>query len=196
MGWSDGYEKPGGKGAVLTFKGINTDSKGYQKKSYRSSETVCGSCPLREQCCGKATKFKKLEESVDKPYYDRMHQKLTRNPIYAKRISKIRSRTVEPVLGTLVNFMNMRRINSRGMAQANKHVMMAALTYNLKKYLNFNRKKVQSGVLALEKGLKSFEKGIKRPFFNTVFGLEFPLGWSSKKSGKISFSSYSPLGIS
>ncbi|MCF1753397.1 transposase, partial [Mariniradius sediminis] len=67
---SDEYrcEKPGGKGAVLTFKGIKTDSKGYDKKSYRSSETVCGSCPLREKCCGKATRFKKLEESIDKPY--------------------------------------------------------------------------------------------------------------------------------
>lgn len=63
-----------------------------------------------------------------------MHQNLTQNPAYAKRISRIRSRTVEPVLGTLVNFLNMRRINSRGMAQANKHVMMAALTYNLRKY--------------------------------------------------------------
>jgi hypothetical protein len=56
-----------------------------------------------------------LEESIDKPYYDRMHHKLTQNPAYAKRISKIRSRTLEPVLGTLVKFMNMRRINSRGM---------------------------------------------------------------------------------
>ncbi|GAB2803173.1 IS1182 family transposase [Rhabdobacter roseus] len=150
-------EKPGGKGAVLTFKGIKTDSKGYQKKSYRSSETVCGSCLLREPCCGKATKFKKLEESIDKPYYDRMHQKLAQNPAYTKRISKIRSRTVEPVLGTLVNFLNMRRINSRGMAQANKHVMMAALTYNLKKYLNFSRKKVQPALVALRKGLNPFQ---------------------------------------
>ncbi|PSL02244.1 hypothetical protein [Cecembia rubra] len=29
-------------------------------------------------------------------------------------------RTVEPVLGTLINFLNMRKINSRGMEQANK----------------------------------------------------------------------------
>ena len=174
---SDEYrcEKPGGKAAVLTFKGIKTDSKGYDKKSYRSSETVCGSCPLREQCCGKATKFKKLEESIDKPYYDRMHQKLTQNPAYAKRISKIRSKTVEPVLGTLVNFLNMRRIHSRGMEQANKHVMMAALAYNLKKYLNFQRKKVQSGVAALQNGLKSFEIGFKRPFSSLFAALGFPM---------------------
>jgi hypothetical protein len=51
-------------------------------------------------------------------------------------------RTVEPVLGTLINFFNMKKINSRGMAQANKHVLMAALTYNLKKYLKFTRLKI------------------------------------------------------
>jgi hypothetical protein len=70
-----------------------------------------------------------------------MHQKLSHNPQYARKISKIRSRTVEPVLGTLINFFNMKKINSRGMAQANKHVLMAALTYNLKKYLKFTRLK-------------------------------------------------------
>jgi hypothetical protein len=35
----------------------------------------------------------------------------------------------------------MKRINSRGLAQANKHVLMAALTYNLNKYLKFIVKK-------------------------------------------------------
>jgi transposase len=132
----------GGKCAILRYKGIKTDSKGYEKKQYRSSETDCKDCPLRESCCGKVTKFKKLEESIDKPYYDRMHQKLTKNPSYTQKIRKIRSRTVEPVLGTLINFLNMKKINSRGMRQANKHVLMAALSYNLKKYLKFERRKV------------------------------------------------------
>ncbi|WP_225554732.1 transposase [Sphingobacterium bovistauri] len=56
---------------------------------------------------------------------------------------KRRSSTVEPVLGTLINHHNMKRINSRGLAQANKHVLMAALCYNLKKYLKFSRKNPQ-----------------------------------------------------
>ena len=167
---SDEYrcEKPGGKAAVLTFKGIKTDSKGYGKKSYRSSETVCGSCPLREQCCGRATKFKKLEESIDKPFYDRIHQKLPRTPAYAKRISKIRSRTVEPVLGTLVNFLNMRRINSRGMAQANKHVLMAALTYNLKKYLAFERQSANRQAMAMKKALRGLKNAILELFWADI----------------------------
>jgi len=31
----------------------------------------------------------------------------------------------------------MKKINNRGMAQANKHVLMSSLSYNLKKYLRF-----------------------------------------------------------
>lgn len=130
----------GGNRAILRFKGIRTDSKGYTKKTFRSSESDCKNCPLREQCCGKVSKFKKLDESIHKPLYDRMHKKLTENKAYHRRLVKRRSSTVEPVLGTLINHHNMKRINSRGMAQANKHVLMAALCYNLKKYLKFTRK--------------------------------------------------------
>lgn len=130
----------GGNAAILTYKGIKTDSKGYEKKSYRSSESDCKNCPLRAACCGKVTKFKKLEESTHKPLYDKMHKKLTENKAYHRRLVKQRSSTVEPVLGTLINHHNMRRINSRGMAQANKHILMAALCYNLKKLMKFSRK--------------------------------------------------------
>lgn len=143
--------KAGGNQAILSYKGIKTDSKGYEKKTYRSSESVCGSCPLRESCCGAKTKFKKIDDSIDKPYYDRMHQKLTQKASYARKLSRIRSKTVEPVLGTLINFLNLRRVNTRGMAQANKHVLMAALTYNLKKLLKFIRNKAKSIAIALPK---------------------------------------------
>ena len=36
----------------------------------------------------------------------------------------IRFCTVEPVLGTLLIFLNLKRVNTRGIKQANKHVMM------------------------------------------------------------------------
>ncbi len=145
----------GGNKAFLPFKRILTDSKGYEKKSYRSSEKDCGECPLRGQCCGKVTKFKKLEESIHKPLYDKMHEKLTKNKDYHRRLVKRRSSTVEPVLGTLINHHTMKRVNSRGMSQANKHVLMAALSYNLKKYLKFIRPKAQilTPRMALPKGM-------------------------------------------
>ena len=133
-------KKEGGNRAILLFKGTKADSKGYNKHIYRSSETQCAKCPLRPQCCGKVTKFKKIDDSIHKPLYDKMHKKLTENKGDHRRLVKRRSSTVEPVLGTLINYHNMRRINSRGMAQANKHVLMAALSYNLKKYIRYTQK--------------------------------------------------------
>ncbi len=159
----DQYECQRGNKAVLIFKGERMDSKGYTKRTYRSSETDCGKCPFREECCGKSTKFKKIDDSVHKEYYDRMHKKLTENREYAKRISRIRSKTVEPVLGTLLNFMGMRRVNTRGIKQANKHILMAAMAYNLQKYLRFITKKQIPKMAAIEFnkpiGLKNAVKG-------------------------------------
>lgn len=150
----DQYECQRGNKAILIFKGERTDSKGYTKRTYRSSETDCGKCPFREECCGKKTKFKKIDDSIHKEYYDRMHAKLHQNPQYAKRISRIRSKTVEPVLGTLLNFMNMRRVNTRGIKQANKHIIMAAMAYNLQKYLKFITRKtiVKAAVMHVVQG--------------------------------------------
>ena len=173
--------KVGGNGAILTFKGIKTDSKGYQKKVYRSSETTCGKCPLRAACCGKVTKFKKLDDSIHKPLYDKMHQKLNRDKNYTRFLTKRRSSTVEPVLGTLINHHSMRRINARGMQAANKHVLMAALVYNLKKLLKFVPKKVQSKAkkLAVPQGIVDFIQ-------NTLLQIEISLFGATQKHGYFS----------
>ncbi|MFV0196209.1 transposase [Empedobacter falsenii] len=98
------------------------------------------------------------QESIHKPLYDKMHEKLTQNKAYHRRLVKRRSATVEPVLGTLINFFNLKRINSRGMAQANKHVLMSSLSYNLKKYLRFIFKtpSILAQVVSLRQGKYSF----------------------------------------
>lgn len=142
-------KKEGGHNAILVYKGEKTDSKGYSKHIYRSSEKDCKDCPLRQACCGSVTKFKKIDDSIYKPLYDKMHKKLTANKAYHRRLVKRRSATVEPVLGTLINHHSMRRLNTRGMKAANKHVLMAALTYNLKKYLRFTSRRRVAKLVAL-----------------------------------------------
>jgi len=69
------------------------------------------------------------------------------NKVFAKRMSRLRASTVEPVLGTL--------INTRGIDLANKHVLMAALTYNLKKYMKFIRREVITDAKALRIEMES-----------------------------------------
>ena len=129
----------------------NTNSKNgqYENKRYASSKSDCANCPLLEQCCGKKTKYKKLDDSIYKEYYDRMHKKLTERKSYSQRLYRMRSSTVEPVLGTLINFLNMRRVNARGIELANKHVLMAALSYNLKKYLKYTKKPTAANVILM-----------------------------------------------
>lgn len=137
------------RGVHLPFKKISTSSLGYERRVYRSSAVDCASCPMRTQCLGAKTDFKKIEDTVDKPLYDRMHQRLQTHK--TKRMKKLRSSTVEPVLGTLVNYLNMRRVNTRGIRQANKCMLMAAVAYNLKKLMKWQTKKVQADVKALHK---------------------------------------------
>jgi transposase len=120
------------RGVHLPFKKLTITSLGYQMKVYRSSSKDCGHCPLRSKCIGKSD-FKKIDDSIDKPLYDRMHARLQTRK--AKRMKKLRSSTIEPVLGTLVNYLNMRRVNTRGIQQANKCMLIAAIAYNLKKLM-------------------------------------------------------------
>jgi len=49
----------------------------------------------------------------------------------------------------------MKRVNTRGIELANKHVLMAALTYNLKKYLKFVSKTAISKAIAMKPEVKS-----------------------------------------
>ncbi len=45
-------------------------------------------------------------------------------------------------MGTLINFTGMKRLNARGLAAANKMLLIAATVYNLKKWLKFTAPKV------------------------------------------------------
>jgi transposase len=139
------------RGVHLPFKKIITTSLGYRMKVYRSSAKDCSPCPLRSACIGKSD-FKKIDDSIDKPFYDRMHARL--QTVNRENIRKIRSSTVEPVLGTLVNFLAMRRVNTRGIIQANKCIIMSAVAYNLKKLLSWQQRKVHTAVLAIKKAGK------------------------------------------
>jgi len=53
-----------------------------------------------------------------------------------RRARKRRQSTVEPVLGTLVNFTGMSQVNTKGIRLANKCMIIAATAYNLKKLVN------------------------------------------------------------
>ncbi len=148
------------RGVHLPFKKLTTTSLGYKMKVYRSSAKDCGPCPLRSACIGKSD-FKKIDDSIDKPFYDRMHVRM--HSMNRNKIRRLRSSTVEPVLGTLVNYLAMRRVNTRGIKQAAKCILMSAIAYNLKKLLKWESKKVK--VLAMAK-IKEAENALQKLAFS------------------------------
>jgi hypothetical protein len=100
---------------------------------------------------------------------------------------RLRSSTVEPVLGILINFLGMKKVNTRGIAQAEKHVLMAALCYNLKKLLKFKPKTPESITTSMQKANLLVEKlflrflGLPRLVFNPNNHLSFQLEIVCKK---------------
>jgi len=129
----------------VEFKKIKSNN-GHLGKEYRTSRTDCGPCPFRTSCIGKSPE-KKIIDTVDKPYYDKMHDRL-KTP-YAKKMKRLRQSTVEPVLGTLINFLGMKRVNTRGIKLANKCMLMSAIAYNIKKALKFKAPKATAMARAL-----------------------------------------------
>jgi hypothetical protein len=158
------------RGIHLPYKKTYQDKKGYYKKQYRSSAKDCGKCPLRTTCIGGRADYKKIEETTDKYLYDEMHQRL--QTAYAKKMKKLRQSTVEPVLGTLINFMGLRRIWSRGKPQANKCMLGAATAYNLKKWLNYQSTNRRTKINIIKKELESFYSfffitSVSQPHYNS-----------------------------
>jgi transposase len=157
----DRYECQRGHRALLPLKKIAPNSKGYVMKTYRSSARDCGGCPLRSSCIGKSD-FKKLDDTIDKPLYDTMYQRV--RTAKGRQMKHLRSSTVEPVLGTLINFMGMRRIWTRGISQAHKFMLGAATAYNLKKWLNYRPK--GRGVIAMaQKAKKKLQAELNNLYF-------------------------------
>lgn len=135
----DHYSCPNGK--KLTYRGTYEDPNGSDK-CYRAAKKDCDGCPLKSQCAVYGKRGAVITESIDKPYYDRMHERM--QGAKAERMIKKRQSTVEPVIGTLANFLGMKRVGTKGLAQANKCLTMAGCAYNIKKLLKHSAKTITS----------------------------------------------------
>jgi len=131
----------------VTFRKVTVEyGKNNNKKNlYLTRASDCKLCPYKPGCAGKAPE-KRIAVTVYKEEYERA---ITR--IKSKRgryLKTKRQSTVEPVLGTLTQFVGLRKINTRGIANANKCMLMSAIAYNLKKYLRFEQKQVRIVAMA------------------------------------------------
>jgi transposase len=169
----------------LIYKGIFESLKGVYNKEYRISKTICNKCPLKGCCpCYPANPKKSplLRETVDRAYYQRMHERMKTRK--AKRLMKVRQSTVEPVIGTLVNYLGMKKVNTKGLKQSNKCMTLAATAYNIKKLLNHMTHLVQAATKQMETGWKTAVKCI----LNTYYPVKYLYQWSlTFKGAKIVF---------
>jgi len=142
------------QGKYATFKKIKYQ-KNQPEKHYRTTRVDCRDCPLASQCIGRSHE-KQLRITLYKAEYDRaLARSQTRKARYYKTL---RQSTVEPVFGTLINFLGMRKINTRGIENANKVMLMAAIAYNLKKvlkYLGSIKRNIAVQSTALKTGINS-----------------------------------------
>jgi len=147
----DHYLCPQGK--IIPFKKVFLEKKNNtKKKEYRASSKICKGCPIRLECLGKSSQEKKFTITYYREEYERNIARVeSKRGRYMK--SK-RQSTVEPVFGTLTQFMGLRKINTIGIEQANKVMHLSAMAYNLKKYLKFISKTVTSDAKSVHLVLK------------------------------------------
>jgi transposase len=163
------------QGTVLPLKKIRRTDRAQLVKVYRSNSHDCKQCLLRSSCIGKSN-FKSIEQTIHQPLYDKMHRRM--QTLYAKQLRRIRSSTVEPVIGTLMNFHAIRRVVTRGLPQAHKCLLMAATAYNLKKLMKFKQRRaisVQSPLPKIKKVIVERVRELQNSFTivierNTVLG--------------------------
>ena len=139
----DHYVFPQGKLIPFTKEFLDYRTK-TKKKEYRARKHVCVDCPIRERCLGKSAQEKRFSVTYYRAEYERNIARV--NSPQGRYMKGKRQSTVEPVFGTLTQFMGLRKINTIGIEQANKVMHLSAIAYNLKKYLKFTQKHVKSGV--------------------------------------------------
>lgn len=115
-------------------------------KVYLSKRSDCTNCPLKTSCLGRSQQ-KMITNTLSKPLFDKMHQRM--NSIQGRRMMQVRKSTVEPVIGTLIEYLGMKRVNTKGVKLANKCMLLAGMAYNIKKLLKYKVRKVQIAVKAV-----------------------------------------------
>jgi hypothetical protein len=142
----DRYICPTGK--PLPFMGFEHNLDGRLLRNYWAAPIDCRQCPSKPTCAPRTRCRKITRTAYDAQYqraYARQHSKR------GKQMKKLRQSTVEPVFGSLVQHYGLRRINVLGKSGAHKVMLLAAVAFNLRKYMRLKSNKSISLAMALGK---------------------------------------------
>jgi len=145
------------QGRKVTYRKTMLE-KGTMKHLYLTPRSDCRDCQVKSACIKKSHE-RRITITIYRDEYERAISRIKSKQ--GRYMKSKRQSTVEPVFGTLINFLGMRKLNTIGILQANKVMLMAAIAYNLKKYIAFSYPKAQSVALCMDKA---------RLFFTTVCG--------------------------
>ena len=127
----------------LPFKGFSTNRDGSVLKNYWAAPRECKTCPMKSHCAPN-TKSKKIARTVYDEQYLRAYAR--QHSDRGKQMKKLRQSTVEPVFGSLTQFYGLRKIGVLGKAGAHKVMLIAAIAFNLKKYLKKGGRRPSIGI--------------------------------------------------
>lgn len=163
------------RGKTIPFTKEFLDSRTQtRKKEYRARKQVCVGCDLKLQCLGRTAQEKKFSVTYYRDQYERNNQRV--NSAQGRYMKGKRQSTVEPVFGTLTQFMGLRKVNTIGLKQANKCMHLSAMAYNLKKYLKFTQKRAKSGagMIAIAENVKNMLYQLNSIFFGNPKRMAIP----------------------
>ena len=132
-------------GKHLTHRKVKYSVKGTKENHYATGRNDCRGCIYAQACKGNSHE-KRVRVTYYKPEYERAIARIKSKE--GRYMKGKRQSTVEPVFGTLTQFMGLRKVNTKGIRQAHKVMLISAVAYNIKKYLRFTQKLTQSGVAA------------------------------------------------
>lgn len=159
------------QGKTLAYKSKQVNRE-YFKYVYSSSAADCANCPIRSQCITGKSKVKKITHSSGKALYDLMDDRLQTN--YGRRMLAKRKGIVEPVIGTLMHHNGMKKVYGRVLATADKHLLMASISFNLKKWLRYGTPKPlrKAASAAIERG-GAVVDGLRDHFFEKPYRSDY-----------------------
>lgn len=144
---NDSYQCANNK--QIPLRSDYTDKRGNSYKEYRSSARDCKTCPFKLHCIGEKQQYKKIKRTVHQTLYEKAYHQ--QHSAEGKRMRRLRSSRAEPVIGTLMNYLGLRKLRVRGIVAVNKAMLLAAMVYNLKKLMNHTARKSKAAAQSIRK---------------------------------------------
>jgi transposase len=143
------------QGKFLNYKGLKNNYS--LSKQYLSSPKDCKDCPLKTSCIGKSNQ-KMITETLSRPLFQQMEKRV--KTWMGRKMKRLRHSTVEPVIGSLVNYYGIKKLNTKGKSNATKCMTMAAMAYNIKKLLKYKKLKSATNIKSIERNIIRRANGI------------------------------------